>query len=70
MVRQMATWAARPMIVTVMEEAAREAIVRWMSPGSEERSEPKRRSTSRVPWEGAWLRVGWRGVLVMRVFLG
>lgn len=52
-VRQMATWAARPMTVVVMEEEASAWMVVWMSPGSEDRSEPKMRRTSRVPWEGA-----------------
>ena len=51
----MATWAARPITVVVMAEATRAVMVLKMSPGSEERSEPKMRSTSRVPWEGAWL---------------
>lgn len=57
-VRQMATWAARPMTVQVMCAATRAAMVVWMSEGSEERREPIRRRISRVPWEGAWLGEG------------
>ena len=52
-VRQMATWAARPMIVTVMWEETRAEIVACISPGSEERREPKRIKTSRVVCVGA-----------------
>ena len=51
----MATWAARPMTVVVIEEVTRAEMVVWMSPGSEDRREPNIRRTSRVPWEGAWL---------------
>ena len=49
----MATWAARPITVAVMEEDTRAEMVVWMSEGSEERRDPKRRRTSRVPWAGA-----------------
>lgn len=56
-VRQMATSAARPIIVQVMCDFTREVMVVWMSPGSAERREPIIRRISRVPWEGACLRM-------------
>lgn len=52
----MATSAARPMTEHVMWDRTSAEIVVCISPGSEERREPKTRRTSRVVCVGAWKR--------------
>ena len=54
----MAISAARPMTVHVMRAFTRAVIVVWISPGSEDRRDPKMSITSRVPWAGALLNDG------------
>lgn len=52
---QMATFAARPMTVQDICEVTKAEMVLCISPGSEDRREPKMIRISRVPWDGAWL---------------
>lgn len=52
---QMATFAASPMTVHDICEVTKAEMVLWISPGSEDRREPKMIRISRVPWDGAWL---------------